>query len=417
VAGAEPHTLLAVKYSVAFDQDMGRVASELEAAAAGVPDDEAALVRYLRAAAQAFRDNEWEPANQAWLGMGGGKSRYYLRVAPDEVYYEPCAHKAGFALTFGRVNKESLEWQRRLEPLKQDMEDDLARMAGRPYRAHEVKFKLPDFIDIVLNAGDERTPLGATAGQSLPNWGPVADKGGRTMTMVNLYSDVDSQKSLLEAMSSLFCRATMAKASADSRSFTLGIVLHEAAHNLGPAHGHRVNGKADDVVFGGPLAATLEELKAQTSALYLPATLLARGVVGAQDVERSEIREIAWALSNVAQGMYDAHGRAKNYAQLASIQLGAFERAGVLEWKPSQPAANGSDQGCFELDFDKWNAAASELLAKVLTIKSRGDRAGAERLKAEFVDADGEWKRQRALIADRWLRTPKATFVYSIGER
>jgi hypothetical protein len=149
----------------------------------------------------------------------------------------------------------------------------------------------------------------------------------------------------------------------------------------------------------------------------LPATLLARGVVGAQDVERSEIREIAWALSNIAQGMYDAHGRAKNYAQLASIQLGAFERAGVLEWKPSQPAANGSDQGCFELDFDKWNGAASELLAKVLTIKSRGDRAGAERLKAEFVDADGEWKRQRALIADRWLRTPKATFVYSIGER
>ena len=38
-----------------------------------------------------------------------------------------------------------------------------------------------------------RTPLGATIGQSLPNWGPVANEGrGRTVAMVNFYSDPDS---------------------------------------------------------------------------------------------------------------------------------------------------------------------------------------------------------------------------------
>ena len=40
-------------------------------------------------------------------------------------------------------------------------------------------------------------------------------------------------------------------------------MLHEAAHNLGPAHEYKVKGKTDDQVFGGPLASTLEELKAQ----------------------------------------------------------------------------------------------------------------------------------------------------------
>jgi hypothetical protein len=415
VAGGAPHTFSAVKYSVAFKPEMAQVASELDAAAVGLPDQEAALGRYLRAAAQAFRDDAWEPANEAWLAMGGGNSRYYLRVAPDEVYYEPCSSKAGFALTFGRINRESLAWQAMLQPIKQAMEDELAGMAGKPYQPRRVTFKLPDFIDIALYAGNERSPLGATAGQSLPNWGPVAEKGGRTMTMVNLYNDVDSQKTSLEEMASLYCKATMAKASADAKSFTMGVVLHEAGHNLGPAHDYKVDGRVDEVVFGGPLASTLEELKAQTVALYFPARLLAQRLVGARDVQEAQLREIAWALSNVAQGMYDSEGRAKNYSQLSAIQLGSFERAGVLEWNPTEPAANGTDQGCFAVRFDRWDGAAARLMQTVLSIKSRGDRAGAERLKAEFVDGGGDWKRQRDVIAERWLRTPRATFVYSIN--
>ena len=45
----------------------------------------------------------------------------------------------------------------------------------------------------MINAGDDRNPLGATIGESLPNWGPVANEGrGRTVAMVNLYLDPDS---------------------------------------------------------------------------------------------------------------------------------------------------------------------------------------------------------------------------------
>jgi hypothetical protein len=174
VVGGLSKRFRTMKYSEAFGEDMARVAGELEAAAVGLVPAEATLVNYLHAAAHAFRDNEWERANEAWLAMGGGSSKYHLRVAPDEVYYEPCASKAGFALTFGRVNQESAEWRQRLEPIKQEMEDELARLAGPPYQARQVRFKLPDFVDIVLNAGNERSALKVTAGQSLPNWGPVA---------------------------------------------------------------------------------------------------------------------------------------------------------------------------------------------------------------------------------------------------
>jgi len=85
----------------------------------------------------------------------------------------------------------------------------------------------------------------------------------------------------------------------------------------------------------------LEELKAQTAALYFPARLLAKGLVVSEDVEREELRELAWAFANVSQGMYDPEGRSRNYSQLAAIQLGSLQRARVLEWKPTEPAGNG----------------------------------------------------------------------------
>ncbi len=414
VAGAKPNTFAALPYSKAFPEEMNAVAQLLEAAARELGSDEAALVKYLKAAAAGFRNDDWEPANEAWVAMSPHNSKYYLRVGPDEVYYEPCAWKAGFALTFARINPDSLAWQARLDPIKQELEDEMAALSGKPYRARRVKFKLPDFIDIILNAGDSRGPLGATIGQSLPNWGAVAKRGGRTVTMTNIAIDADSQAQQRESMGSLFCSATMAKASTDPKVMLLSIVLHEAAHNLGPSGEYAVNGKVAEQAFGGGLAATLEELKAQSAALHFPKRLLERGLVPADETERSYIQEVAWAFGHIAQGMYDAAGQPRHYSQLASIQLGALTKAGAVTWKAGERAANGSDSGCFELDFARFPEAARALLHQVLQIKAQGDRAAGEKLRAEWVDGEGPWKATRALIAERWLRAPKASYVYSI---
>jgi hypothetical protein len=391
---------------------MGAIANELDAAAADLGSVEPALKAYLSDAARAFRDDDWERANRAWLKMGSDSSKYYLRVGPDEVYYEPCAWKAGFALSFARINPDSIAWRKRLEPIKQELENDLARLAGKPYRARKVGFKLPDFIDVVLNAGDNRTPIGATVGQSLPNWGAVAETGGRTVTMTNLYTDDDSQKAMSEKTGSLLCTASMTLA--DPKPAIMGIVLHEAAHNLGPAHDFKVNGKVDSAIFGGPLAATLEELKAQTAALYLPAALVDRHLISEVEADISRVQEVAWTFGQIAQGMYDPQGRPKNYSQLAAIQLGSLTTSGAVEWLPNQLAGNGSDMGCYEVRLDKWNAGAHELARQVLQIKGRGDKAAAMALKQRWVDDEGVFKEQRALIANRWLRSPKSSFVYSI---
>jgi hypothetical protein len=417
-AKGDPATddLVAVPYHVAYADDMKAASAELRAAAgllAGDPS-EAAFKAYLEAAAQAFLDDDWFRADVAWKAMTATNSRWYLRVAPDEVYAEPCSRKANFHMTFALINQESLEWQRRLEPVKDDMEAAIASLAGPPYEPREVGFALPDFIDIVLNAGDSRSALGATIGQSLPNWGPVAESGGRTVAMTNLYTDPDSETALLDQAHAVLCKATAERVDPAARFMTLSTVLHEAAHNLGPAHEYRVGGKTDGQVFGGALASTLEELKAQTAALYYADWLVGRGLLSRQDADASHIRDVLWAFGHIAQGMLDARGTPKAYSQLAAIQMGYLNQRGVLQWKATEKAANGTDTGCFDVDLAKWPAAVEDLSRLVFGIKARGDRALAEKTRDEWVTDGSDWAGLRGVIQERWLRAPKASFVYSI---
>ncbi len=404
----------AVPYTEAFKEDMEAVAVELESAAALFGGDEAALKNYLGAAAKAFRTNDWEPANEAWVAMGALNSKWYLRVGPDETYGEPCSWKAHFHLQLARINLASLEWQKKLEPVKAEMENTLAALAGAPYKARDVQFKLPDFIDVTINAADQRNPHGATIGQSLPNWGKVAEKGGRTVVMTNLYTDADSRENLEKQVASLYCKATFDGFSSDPQAALLSVVLHEAAHNLGPAHDYKVKGKTDDEAFGGPLASTMEELKAQTSALFFTWWLVEKKLLTEEEAKHATLRDIVWGFGHISRGMYDGAMRAKPYSQLASIQLGSMLKAGALTWKAEEKAANGADVGCFEVDLARWRPAVNDLGKRVLAAKGKADKKDAEAMKASFVDAKDEWATLRTTIAERWLRAPKATFVYSV---
>ncbi len=193
-------------------------------------------------------------------------------------------------MTLALINRDSLAWQQKLKPVQQDMEKSLAKLIGGPYRARKVSFHLPDFIDIVVNAGDDRDAFGATIGQSLPNWGKVAnDNRGRTVAMTNLFEDPDSKRIRREQAASLLTDATQKELSSDPTPALLGTILHEATHNLGPAHEYKVRGKTDDDVFGGPLAQMLEELKAQTGALYFLGLLAEKGVID-EKLERRVLR-------------------------------------------------------------------------------------------------------------------------------
>jgi hypothetical protein len=328
------------------------------------------------------------------------------------VYWDPCGQKAGFHLTLALINRESLAWQEKLTPVRQEMESRLADLIGPPYQGREVSFHLPDFIDIVINAGNDRDAFGATIGQSLPNWGPVANEGrGRTVAMSNLYTDADSLAIRRATAESLFDQATMQSFTDSKQPGLLATILHEATHNLGPSHEYRVNGKTDTEVFGGSLASTMEELKAQSGALWYLVMLEENGIISDELMRETWVDCLIWAAGHISRGMYTATGGRKAYSQTAVVQLGFLLEQGAVTFDPQAMAANGSDQGAFTVDFDKMPAAVEALMAKIGAIKAIGDRDQAEILCAAMVDGDAV---PQKLISERVLRHPKASFVYSL---
>ncbi len=403
--------LVPVPYTEAYGAQMKVVSDALREARAALKDPaEAPLATYLEAAAQAFLDNRWEPADEAWSKMNAENSKWYVRVAPDETYWEPCALRAGFHMTFARINRASLEWQAKLTPLMADMEARVAVAAGAPYAAREVSFHLPDFIDIVWNAGDDRGPIGATVGQSLPNWGPVADEGrGRTVAMSNLYTDPDSLAARRVQAESVLDAGSMGPYTDDATPSLLSTILHEACHNLGPSHEYKVDGKPATEVFGGPMASVLEELKAQTAGLVLVRLLVEKGVLDQTLANQVYADSFIWAIGHVSHGMYDAEGHRRAYSQLSAIQLGFWMDHGGVRWDPEVTAANGKDKGAFVVDYAKLADGIDALGEVVLGLKSRGDKAVADELAAKYVDGDVV---PMGVIAERYKRNPKTSFVY-----
>ncbi len=414
VARLQGEALIALPYTQAWPEDMAAAAASLSAAAEALEGtEELALQAYLRAAAQAFGDNDWQQADVAWAAMNQRNSSWYLRVGPDETYWEPCSRHAGFHMVLARVNPAGLVWQDTLAPVKQDMEASLAALAGPPYLERAVGFELPEFIDVVLNAGDARQPRGATVGQSLPNWGPVADAGGRTVAMTNLFKDPLTLEGQRRTMESLLCPATMPLWAPDGEPFLVTTVLHEAAHNLGPIGGHRVQGQSDEERFGGPLASMLEELKAQTAALYFTEHLAADGVLSEDMVMPMHMADLAWAMGQVADGMNTAEGTPKAYPRLAAVQLGWLMDQGALSWQDSL-AANGTDTGCFELHAEALPAAVDSLSAEVFRIKGAMDVPAAQDLEARYVTPEGGAPAWHALVAERYQREARPSFTYTV---
>jgi hypothetical protein len=405
--------LEAVPYSVAYKDRMTAISNELADAAKAIKDPkEAALVAYLEAASKSFVTNDWVPADEAWAKMSVDNSKWYVRIGPDETYWEPCAEKGAFHLGLAKVNQGSKVWQQKLVPIQQEMEAAVAAKAGPPYKARTVTFHLPDFIDVVANAGEDRKALLTTLGQSLPNWGPVVDRGaGRTWAALNVTNDADTKIARKNQTESLFDAETTVIGLPDEADL-VGTILHEATHNLGPAHDYKVGGKDDSASFGGPIAQMLEELKAQTGAYFLVEMLRAKGLISDALARQVYYYAVVWSCGHISQGMYTADKSRKSYGQLAAIQFGYLLDKGALTFDANKLAANGTDKGAFTLHLDKMPAVADEMMKDIGGIKARGDKAAADKLLARYVDSDTVVPHK--LITDRMLREPRYSHVYSV---
>src|SRR4029079_8573756 len=116
---------------------------------------------------------------------------------------------------------------------------------------------------------------------------------------------------------------------------------------------------------------------------------------------QSHYRDIAWAFGHISLGLYDSDNKPRTYSQLAAIQVGWLLKAGAVQWKAEESAANGTDKGCIAVDAAKLKPSIVELEKRVLGIRARGDKDDAAKLRTEFCDADGDWKKLRQTVSER----------------
>ncbi len=407
--------LAAVPTRGLWAKEMDAVAMELEAAAKALDKTkEKALRKYILAAAKGFRTGAWDAADEAWMGMTSRNTRWYLRVAPDEVYWDLCQEKAGFGFTLGLVDRSFLAWNDRLEPLKDAMERALARVVGPQYTPRKVVFRMPEFLRVVQYAGEARSPLGATLGQTLPNWGVVAAAGrNRTMVMTNIRTDPDSVREYAVKAGLLLAAGDLASLPRPDDP-ALDTLLHEAAHNLGPSGDLVVEGRRVEDHLGGSLSSTLDELWAQTAAIWLTDFLAGKGVLSSEEARRYQTGAVLWAFRHIATGMTTPKGVPKTYAQIAAVQVGSFVDAGALRWVEAPDPATGRPVGRFDIDHDRLPGAAEALLAAAGRAMATGDATAAQALVDRYVTGPGAAGVHMDEIQARLRPFPDIHLVYAI---
>ena len=191
----------------------------------------------------------------------------------------------------------------------------------------------------------------------------------------------------------------------------LGTIIHEATHNLGPAHEYKVNGKIDDDIFGGNLATLAEEFKAQTGALWFLQMLLQKGIIDETATNKSYADNVFWAFGHIARGMTDSEGNIQPYSQLSAIQLGMLMEDGAITFDKDAMAANGKDKGAFSLHIDKFPASVDRMMSEIAKIKATGNKDALVALQKKHVEGK---EIPFDVISERMLRIPKTTFVYSV---
>jgi len=226
--------------------------------------------------------------------------------------------------------------------------------------------------------------------------------------MTNLFEDPDSKKTARLKAGEMFDAAVLKNYPSDKEAGLVGTILHEATHNLGPHSDSRIGGKTAAEVFGGRLEGVLEELKAQTGALWYVELLRRKGLLSDRLVSEIYTHELVWCMGHISNGMTTEGGAPKPYSQLAAVQIGSFVKAGALEWKAGP---DGIER--FSVDYARLPAAAEALMKEVVRIKGSGDVSGAKALVDGFVSGAGAPLVRMAKVQERLRKYPKESYSYT----
>ena len=346
-----------VPYSVEYQPELARASALLREAAdlAGEPT----LKRFLTARAGAFLSNDYYESDVAWMELKGAIEP---TIGPYEVYEDEVFNfKAAFeAYVTVQDEAETAKLQKFAGEL-QEIENSLP--IDPQYRTPKLGALAPIVVvNEIFAAGDGNRGV-QTASFNLPNDERVVREKGAKRVMLKNVQDAKFVKTLVPISKVVLAPADQKDVSFDA--FFTHIVVHELMHGLGP-HSISLGGRQTTVRQElKDTYSTLEEAKADISALFALQHLIDKGVL-AQSLERTLYTTfLASAFRSIRFGVNEAHGRG------IAIQLNYLLDQGGFVARPD---------GTFGVNPAKVKDGVMGLTREIMTIQAQGDATKARAL-------------------------------------
>lgn len=353
-------SLVAVPYSVEYQNTLASAAAHLRRAAAltGQPT----LRRYLELRADAFASNDYYASDVAWMELDASIEP---TIGPYETYEDGLfGYKAAFeAFITLRDDAET----RKLEVFGGELQglEDALPIDAR-YRNPAIGAMAPmRVVNVVFTAGDANRGV-QTAAFNLPNDDRVIREKGSKRVMLRNVQEAKFRNVLTPIAQVAIAPADRDRVSFDA--FFTHILMHELMHGLGP---HVVHGTATPVREAlKDTYSALEEAKADISGLWALAQLANKGTVS-PDVARSMYTTfLASSFRSIRFGLTSAHGRGQ------VLQLNYLLDHG---------AVSVHADGTFSVVEDRIAEAVTNLTRDIMTMQATGDYAAAQQMLSEMV--------------------------------
>jgi hypothetical protein len=357
---ADDGSLQLVPYHVAFADELRRAGSLLRDAAKLA--ESAEFANYLKLRAAALISDEFEISDRYWMDVKDNEID--VVIGPIESYED---RLFGYRTAYeSYVLIKDLEWSDRLSRFAAFLPE---LQEGLPV-ADEYKWEMPgtdsdlNAYDVVFYAGHSNAGS-KTIAINLPNDERVQlDKGTRRLQLKNAMQ-AKFEKILKPIADELIDESQRSHITFDA--FFANTMFHEVAHGLGIKNTINGSGTVREAMLD--LASSMEEGKADILGLYMITELHKAGELGDVDLRDYYTTFMTSVFRSIRFGAASAHGKANMVRFNFFLDEGAFVR----------DAATGK----YRVNFDKMEAAMTELSSLLLTLQGDGDYDGAAKLTSE----------------------------------
>ena len=357
--------LVAVPYSEAFAEPLGRAAKALRAAAAATDND--SLKRFLELRAAAFSTDDYYESDMAWMDLD---SDIEVVIGPYETYEDSLfGYKAAFECFICvaqpedsarlAVFKSELPFLEANLPIP-DEHKNLDRGAESPIRV----------VDELYATGDTRAGV-QTIAFNLPNDERVREaKGSKKVLLKNV------MKAKYDGILVPIAEAVLPADEVDRVSFEAFFQFtlhHELSHGIGPGQ-IEVDGRATEVRLElKDLYSAFEEAKADVLGVYDIYALVEKGIMDPAILDSLPWTYTAGIFRTTRFGVAEAHG------------LGMVLQTNFLMEKG---AVEITEDGRFRPVPEVFEAAFRELAHELLMIQALGDYDAAVAFAESYGDVN-----------------------------